>query len=196
VPEADYRDVRLGDFLEGLAAEAPAHGGASAAALTAAFAASLVTMVARRSTDFWEEATGAAAQARALEARVLPLAKATDAAWEAALSALSRAEDGASAEPDAQLEEKLARAAEVPLAIAEAAADIARLAAVVAELGDGTYRSDAAAAAVLAAGASRASAHFVVINLGTRPEDEWVRRATTSSDAAADDAVRALDAGP
>jgi formiminotetrahydrofolate cyclodeaminase len=196
VPETDYRDVRLGDFLEGLTGGAPGPGGASAAAMTAAFAASLVTMVARKSADSWAEAAGAAAQARGLEARVIPLATATAAAWEAALEALGGAQDGAPTERNAQLEEKLARSAEIPLAIAEAAADIARLAAVVAELGEGTYRSDAAAAAVLAAGAARASAHFVAINLGTRPDDEWLQRAVSSSDAAADAASRALDAGP
>lgn len=196
MPEADYRDVRLGDFLEGLAGGTPAPGGASAAALTAAFAAGLVTMVARRSVESWGDAAGAAAQARELQAKLVPLAAATDEAWVAALSALGDARHGGSMERDAELEEKLTRAAEVPLAIAEAAADIAQLAAVVAELGDGTYRSDAAAAAVLAAGAARASAHFVAINLGTRRDDEWSRRAAATSDAAAEAAARALDAGP
>ena len=196
MPETDYRDVRLGELLESLAEGPPAPGGASAAALTAAFAASLVTMVARKSGSSWAEAGGAAAQAQALEAKVVPLAMATAEAWEAALVALHGGDNGAQTEPDANLEEKLARSAEIPLAIAEAAADIARLAAVVADLGDGTYRSDATAAAVLAAGAARASAHFVAINLGTRPDDEWLSRASLSADAAADAASRALDAGP
>jgi len=195
VPEGDYLDLRLGDFLEGLSGSAPGPGGASAAALTAAFAASLVTMVARESSGSWADSGGAAAQARELEERVVPLAAETAEAWEAALGALRDASDGG-AEKGGELEEKLARAAELPLAIAEAAADIARLAAVAAELGDGTYRSDAAAAAVLAAGAARASAHFVAINLGTRQDDEWLERALVSADVAADAASRALDAGP
>jgi formiminotetrahydrofolate cyclodeaminase len=192
----DYRDVPLGTFLEGLAGGTPAPGGASAAALTAAFAASLVTMVARQSRGSWKEAAGAAAQARALEERVLPLVSATGKAWEEALDALRSAADGRSAPEGGALEEKLARSAELPLAIAEASADIAALAAVSAELGEGTFRSDAAAAAVLAAAAARACAHFVAVNLGTRNDDEWMVRASACSELAARAAERALDAGP
>jgi formiminotetrahydrofolate cyclodeaminase len=187
---SDYLDVRLGDFLRGLAGGTPAPGGAAAAALTAAFAASLVAMVAGRSRGSWADAAGVAAQAQALEARTVPLAHQTDDAWESALTALR--ETGR----DGELEEKLAKAAEVPLAIAEAAADVASLAAMAAEFGEGTFRSDATAAAVLAAAASRAGAHFVSVNLATRPDDEWLRRAVIAADGAAAAATRALDAGP
>jgi formiminotetrahydrofolate cyclodeaminase len=192
---ADYLDLRLGDFLEGLAGGTPAPGGASAAALTATFAAGLVRMVARRSKGSWPEAAGVAAQAKALEGRMAPMALKTDEAWEAALEALQNA-NGEGARGDEELEEKLARSAEVPLDIAESAADVASLAALAAELGDGTFRSDAAAAAVLAAAASRAGAHFVAVNLATRRDDEWLRRAMVASDSAAAAAARALDAGP
>jgi methenyltetrahydrofolate cyclohydrolase len=191
----DYLDVRLGDFLRGLAGGTPAPGGAAAAALTASFAASLVAMVAGRSRGTWAEAAGVVAQAHALEARTVPLAHLTDEAWESALTALR--EGGEDLQRwDAELEDKLARAAEVPLAIAEAAADVASLAALTAELGEGTFRSDATAAAVLAAAASRAGAHFVAVNLATRPDDEWLRRAMIAADTAAAAATRALDAGP
>jgi len=192
---ADYLDLRLGDFLEGLAGGTPAPGGASAAALTATFAAGLVRMVARRSKGSWPEAGGVAAQAKALEGRLAPMALKTDEAWEAALEALQNA-NGEGARGNEELEDKLARSAEVPLDIAESAADVASLAALAAELGDGTFRSDAAAAAVLAAAASRAGAHFVAVNLATRPDDEWLRRAMMASDSAAAAAARALDAGP
>jgi formiminotetrahydrofolate cyclodeaminase len=189
---SDYLDVRLGDFLRGLAGGTPAPGGAAAAALTAAFAASLVGMVAGRSRGSWAEAAGVAAQAQALEARTVPLAHLTDEAWEAALVALR----DTGREGEGELEVKLARAAEVPLAIAEAAADVASLAALTAEFGEGTFRSDATAAAVLAAAASRAGAHFVAVNLATRPDDEWLRRASLAAESAAAAATRALDAGP
>lgn len=183
-------DVRLGDFLQGLAGGTPAPGGAAAAALTAAFAASLVAMVAGRSRSSWPEAGGVVAQAQALEARTVPLARQSDAAWEDALTALEEQGSGG------ELEEKLAKAAEAPLAIAEVAADVASLAALAAELAEGTFRSDATAAAVLAAAASKAGAHFVSVNLATRPDDEWLRRATIAADAAAAAATRALDVGP
>lgn len=184
-------DLRLGDFLRGLGGGTPAPGGASAAALTAAFAACLVGMVARHSRGSWADAAGVAAQAQALEARTAPLAERTGEAWEQALEALREPHTA-----DGSLEEKLARAAEVPLEIAEAAADVAVLGALAAELGDGTFRSDAAAAAVLAAAASRAGAHFVAVNLATRPDDEWLARAQRAADAAQSAAARALDAGP
>jgi formiminotetrahydrofolate cyclodeaminase len=189
-------DIRLGDFLRGLAGGTPAPGGASAAALTAAFAASLVAMVARRSADSWAEAGGVVAQAQALEARTAPLAQQTDEAWEIALEALRERADEDPGRRNAELEEKLTRAAELPLAIAEAAADVAVLAALAAELGDGTFRSDAAAAALLASAASRAGAHFVAVNLATRPDDEWLVRAERAAEAGTSAAARALDAGP
>jgi len=189
-------DLRLGDFLQGLAGGTPAPGGASAAALSASFAACLVAMVARRSRSSWAEAPGVAAQAQALEARLAPLAERTGEAWERALEALSEAEGGRMNGRDEELEEKLTRAAEVPLAIAEASADIAMLAALAAELGEGTFRGDAAAAALLAAASSRAGAHFVAVNLATRPDDEWLRRARAAADAAAAAAGRAVDSGP
>lgn len=192
----DYLDVRLGDFLRGLAGGTPAPGGAAAAALTAAFAASLVAMVAGRSRGSWAEAAGVAAQAHALEARTVPLAHQTDEAWESALTALRESGGEDLERRNGALEDKLARAAEVPLAIAEAAADVASLAALTAEFGEGTFRSDATAAAVLAAAASRAGAHFVAVNLATRPDDEWLRRAVMAADTAAAAATRALDAGP
>jgi methenyltetrahydrofolate cyclohydrolase len=192
----DYLDLRLGDFLDGLAGGTPAPGGASAAALTAAFSAAIVTMVARHSRESWPDAGGVAAQAKALEGRTAPLAQETGRAWEIALEALQAAGSGDDPKRSEDLEQKLAQAAEVPLSIAESAADIAALAALAAELGDGTFRSDAASAAVLAAAAARAGAHFVTMNLATRPDDEWLHRALTAADAASGAATRALDAGP
>jgi formiminotetrahydrofolate cyclodeaminase len=192
---AEYLDQRLGAFLEGLAGGTPAPGGASAAALTATFAAALVRMVARRSRDSWPDAAGAAAQAQSLEERIAPLASRSDEAWEAALEAL-RNVNGQGAGGNGELEEKLARAAEAPLTIAEVAADIAALAALAAELGDGTFRSDAAAAAILAAAAAKAGAHFVAVNLATRRDDEWLHRAVVAADLAGQAATRALDVGP
>src|SRR4029077_13006922 len=119
-----------------LAGDAPGPGGGSAAALTTSFAAALVMMVARRSRDSWEDAAGIAAQALALQMRSAPLVDADAEAWVEALAAL---EGGGG---DADLEGRLAHAAEIPLLIARTAADVAELAAVTAERGEGTYRGD------------------------------------------------------
>jgi formiminotetrahydrofolate cyclodeaminase len=190
----EYLDLRLGDFLDRLGAGKPAPGGGSASALTVAFAAGLVAMVARRSEESWEEAGGVAAQAVSLQARSAPLALADARVWEQALDALhASGANGATAEGD--LEQKLELSAVVPLQIAEAAADTASLAALAAEFGEGSYRADAAAAAVLAAAAAQAAAHLVSVNLTVSEGDDRLSRARASEEVAAAAATRALDAG-
>lgn len=192
LPGDEYLDLRLGDFLERLGTGNPGSG--SASALTVAFAAGLVAMVARRSAECWDEAGGVAAQALALQARAAPLALADAQVWGEALEALTDAA-AEHAAPNGALEAKLEQAAAIPLLIAEAAADTASLAALSAELGEGTYRADAAAAAVLAAASARVAAHLVAVNLTVSKDDERMLRARASEAAAADAASRALDAG-
>ena len=188
----EYLDLRLGDFLERLGTGKPAPGSGSASALTVAFAAGLVVMVARRSKDSWEESAGVAAQALSLQARAAPLALADAQVWAQALEALESAGDDAAA-PNGELEQKLDLSAAVPLQIAETAADTAVLAALAAELGEGACRPDAAAAAVLAAAGARAAAHLVAVNLAVQEGDERLVRARASEETAAGAAARALD---
>jgi formiminotetrahydrofolate cyclodeaminase len=191
----NYLDLRLDAFLGRLAAGDEAPGGGSAAALTVAFAAGLVAMVARGSHDSWEEAAGVAAQALAIQDRAAPLARIDAEAWQDALAALRDAGsvDGDGARRNFALEQKLERAAAVPLEIAELGADAAALAALAGELGDGAFRADAAAAAALAAGGARAAAHLVEVNLGMREGDEGLARARASEKAAAEAAERLLE---
>ena len=188
----EYLDLRLGDFLERLGTGTPSPGSGSASALTVAFAAGLVVMVARHSADSWDDSAGIAAQALALQARAAPLALANAQVWDGALEALEAARVN-EVPPNGELEAKLDLSAAVPLDIAETAADVATLAALAAELGDGTYRSDAAAAAVLAAAGARAAAHLVAVNLTVQEGDVRLVRARASEQAAADAAARALD---
>jgi formiminotetrahydrofolate cyclodeaminase len=183
--------LRLDEFLERLAADRRAPGGGSAAALTVALAAGLVAMVARSSRETWPEARGIAAQARSLVDRVTPLVRADAQAWEQAAAALQ--ETGAG---DGILEKKLESAAAVPIQIAAAGADAAVLAEQVADRGDGTYRADAAVAAVLAAAGAEAAAHLVAVNLGVREGDPRLAQARRDAEAAADAARRTLDATP
>jgi formiminotetrahydrofolate cyclodeaminase len=184
-----HLELTVGELLDRLASdEGAATGGGSAAALTVALAAGLTAMVARRSRDSWPEAAGVAAQALTLQARAAPLVQSDAEAWAEALQALD--------ERSAGLEEKLARAAGVPLRIGDLAADVAALAALTAERGEGTYRADAAAAAVLAAAAARIAEKLVAINLSITEGDERRLRGRLSADAAAEAAGRALDSGP
>jgi formiminotetrahydrofolate cyclodeaminase len=190
----DYLDLRLGDFLDRLSADGLAPGGGSAAALSVAFSARLVAMVAR-STLAWEEAPGVAAQANAIAERAVMLANTDGRVWEEALTALRDAEAAAGddARRDFALEQKLEAAAAAPLEIASLGADAAALAALAGEHGDATYRADAAAAAALAAGGASAAAHLVRVNLGVRSADPRLARALASEQAAQDVAARLLD---
>ena len=65
----------------------------------------------------------------------------------------------------------------MPLAIAEAALDVASLAAELVERGNPNIRGDAATAVLLSEAAVRATANLVEINLGTREGDERIERA-------------------
>ncbi|HLB04130.1 MAG TPA: cyclodeaminase/cyclohydrolase family protein [Gaiellaceae bacterium] len=189
--ETNYLELRLGDVLARIAASDQSPGGGSAAALTVAVAAGLVAMVARCSHGSWSEGPGVAAQALAIQERVMPLADTDARAWDEALTALRNAGDTDSG-GDFELERKLELAAAVPLEIAQLGADVAALAALAGERCEGAYHADAAAAAALAAGGARAAAHLVRANLAVRDGDERLRRAHVSEQAALDAAERAL----
>ena len=155
------------------------------AGVSASFAAALIAKAASRS-DGWSDSAGARAQAIDLRDRLLSLAAQDARAYEAALAALERG--------DSTIAPALFVAAEVPLALAEAAADVALLAADATERADGASRADAAAAAALAAGAARAAAKLVEINLSTQPGDERIAAAERAVETADDAARQALAA--
>ena len=71
----------------------------------------------------------------------------------------------------------MAAAAEVPLAIAECAAAVAELARALARAGKPGLEGDALAGADLAAGAARAAARLVELNLAGAGDDPRVARA-------------------
>ena len=182
----------LDAFLEGLEAPAPSSCGGAAAAVSAAMAAALVTMVGRGSAD-WSDGAGIAAQARTLRNRLTALG-ADDAAVFANVLVTMRDRSGTPAQRDFALGEALLRAAEVPLAIAEAAADVAELAALATSEAAPYLRPDAAAAATLAEAAVRAATHLVEINLATVAGDQHSERAAMLSAAAGGARARALGA--
>jgi methenyltetrahydrofolate cyclohydrolase len=190
----DLLDLPLREFLERLAAEEPAPAGGSAAALGVAMAAALIAKVARVSTG-WPDAPAVVAQADRLRRRTAPLAQSDAEAYEEAIAALHLPDQ---LEPEVRnlaLSQVLARAAEIPLVIAEAGADVACLAAEVADRGAPERRGDAVAAALIAEAAARAAANLVAVNLTVTPDDERLRRAeamTSVASAAARDALRSV----
>jgi methenyltetrahydrofolate cyclohydrolase len=171
-----FSDQTVRELCDTVAAETSAPGGGSVAAIAGGLAASLVAMAARFSSE-WEDAAGAVAQAEALRARLLPLADEDAHAYENFLLARRMSQDVEAEVRDAAIGDALSRAADVPLAIAEAAHDVASLAAELAERGNPNLRGDAATAALLAEAAVRASANLVEINLATRVGDERIERA-------------------
>jgi formiminotetrahydrofolate cyclodeaminase len=182
---ARFDDLSVRGLLDATASEALTPGGGALAALTGALSAGLVEMAARNSPE-WELRGAAVAQAKVLRERLAELAPLNDEVYEQALASLQLPEGVDDQSRRTLIGTSLERAAAFPLAIAEAASNVAELAAVVAEDGDPTVRADATAAAMLALGATRAAAHLVEINLGVLEHDERLLRATRlAADAAA-----------
>jgi formiminotetrahydrofolate cyclodeaminase len=190
----DLLDAPLRDFLDTLAGAGPAPAGGSAAAITVAMSAGLVAMVARASKKHWDEAGGVVGQAETLRARVAPLAQADAEAYLRALTALRGREQLEERYRDQKLREALEHAAEIPLRIAEAGCDLASLAALLVENGNPEVRADAAAAAVLAEGGTRAAAKLVAVNLSAMEGDPRIRHVDSLVEIATEAAGRALAA--
>jgi formiminotetrahydrofolate cyclodeaminase len=191
----DLLALRVDDLLGLLASDEPAPGGGSAAALAVAMSASLSAKVARASSA-WPEARAAAAQAERLRKRAGPLAQRDAEAYEEALAAMRLPERVEPSVRDAAVGETLSRAADVPLAIAEAAADAACLAVFVADRGAPDRRADAVTAALLAEAGARAAAGIVAVNLTVTAGDDRVERAEGLAKVAAEaarEAVRSLE---
>jgi methenyltetrahydrofolate cyclohydrolase len=191
-----FADETVEQFCNTIGAETSAPGGGSVAAIVTAFAASLTAMVARFSMEQWEDAAGAVAQAETLRARVLPLADEDALAYENFLLARRMPDDVNPEVRDAAVGEALSRAADVPLAIAQAAVDVALLAAEIAERGNPNLRGDAATAALLGEAAARATANLVEINLATREGDERIERARELVELARRISRRVLEPAP
>ena len=189
-------DESVEDFLDSIAAETPAPGGGSVAAVVVEMAASLAAMTARFARQHWDGAAGAVAQAEALRARAAPLAQEDAEAYEAVLTAMRMPRDLEAEVRNTLIGDTLSRAADAPLRIAETAADVAELGATLAEEGNPNLRGDAAAAAILSEAAARAAANLVEINLATTETDERIGRARELAHAARVAAERALAAGP
>jgi methenyltetrahydrofolate cyclohydrolase len=153
------RDLTVGEFLDALAARAPAPAAGACAAITAAAAAALAAKAARFSPG---ELGELAADADRLRAEVVPLADADSAAYGAVLAAVRLPRN----HPDRpeRLATTLAAATEIPLRIARIGAAVATLAGRLEREGNRNLRGDAQAATLLADGASQAAMALVHIN--------------------------------
>src|SRR4051794_10416701 len=132
-------------LLDAIGARTDAPGSGSTAALVGAMAAALCAKAARFSSD-----DGAVAQAEHLRRRLTRLAHEDAEVFCEALRNLSEPREEDPDRRDFELGQSLAAAADAPLRIADACADVADLAADLARRGKPKLQADAAGAAVLA----------------------------------------------
>jgi formiminotetrahydrofolate cyclodeaminase len=176
-------DRSLGQLLEQVAAESPSPGGGSSCALACALAAGLVEMAAAftiardRYAERHERMATMRARAGELRARALELAEEELHVYAAVLEALREPEDAPGRAE--RLDAALSDAADSPLAVARAAAEVAELAAEAASTGNRNLRGDAVSGALLAEAACCASSRLADLNLAGRPHDP---RRTEASD--------------
>ncbi len=180
-----FVDLTLGEWLDELSR--PHGGAAGGAALSFAVAsgAAVLAMAARVSGS-----GGLAAQADALGARAAGLAQINTESYEAALTVRSATEGLKPEQRDWEIGRAFAQAAEPPLEIARVGADVAELAARLAESGDQRVRPDALAAAALGAAAARGAVALVAVNLTALPGDPRVAEAEQLAAAAERAAAR------
>jgi methenyltetrahydrofolate cyclohydrolase len=160
----------LASFLDDVAAATPAPGGGTSAGLALALGAALVEMSALLAGS-----AEAAARARELRSRALELAEEELSSYAPVLEAMRLPGD----DPDraARLADALLDASRAPLAIAEAAAEVASLGAEVARASSPSVRGDARAGTTIAEAAAGAAAGLVEINLERQPSAPELARA-------------------
>ncbi|WP_043723638.1 cyclodeaminase/cyclohydrolase family protein [Kutzneria sp. 744] len=166
------REQKIGAWLDDLASGAPAPGGGAVAAMHAAMAAALVSMVCEltvgRPKYAEHEPTMREALARATEHRqtAVELADADAEAFTGVTDAyrLPKATDEEKAARSAAIQESLVRAADVPLRTAALAAEILELARRIRPGANVNVLSDVAVAAVSTRAAMQAAAVNVAVN--------------------------------
>lgn len=153
-----YLELPLERFLEILAAREPVPGGGGAAAVSVALGAALAAMTARYSSSRLDDAEELARKADELRTAVQPLIDKDAAAYSRVLE-IYRSDDRS------ELKEALSAAADVPLSIAMAGAEVSELGVSIAEHGNPNLRGDAVTAVLLAESGARAAGLLVNLNL-------------------------------
>jgi formiminotetrahydrofolate cyclodeaminase len=173
----------LRHILDELASSAPTPGGGSAAAIMGAMSAALVSMVCHVTIgkkdyeDVETDMRQALAEAEALRQGLTQMIEADVQAFGALMAAykLPRATDEDKLARAGAIQDALKRATDVPLACAEACAQVIELARRVAPLGNRGVISDAGVASVAAYAALRSAALNVTINVPSIKDAEFVR---------------------
>ncbi len=159
-------------YVAAVASGAPTPGGGSVVAVTGALAAALAAMVCNHTIgrpayiEAEDDLTRARSRADAIRAHLLDLAAADEAAYGGyvAATSLPRTTEAEKASRRAAMQDALVAAADVPLAVADACADLLTLLETVATLGNKHLLSDATVAALLADAALRGALTNVRVN--------------------------------
>jgi formiminotetrahydrofolate cyclodeaminase len=189
VSSGAFADQSLHDLLDEVAAQRPAPGGGCSAAWAGAFGAGLVEMAASftlarpKYAGVHHRMADVRREARGLRRKLLELGERDAEGYEPVLAAIRMPERHP--QRARRLDEARSQASEIPLAVAEASARIAELAAETARVGSQPLRGDAITGALLAEAGSRAAARLVEINLTGRDDDRLARAADASRRAGA-----------
>jgi methenyltetrahydrofolate cyclohydrolase len=182
-----FADRSLASLAEEIAAPTPAPGGGSTAASACALGASLVEMAAAL------EGSGEGERMRVLREHALELAERELASYAPVLEARRLPRDDP--ERAGRIEAALVEASAAPLAIAEAASEVAELGAGLAARAGPAIRGDALTGVLIAEAAAAAAASLVEINLDGRNDSEELTRGREAARRAAAARERALRGG-
>lgn len=174
----------LGQFLDELASGAPTPGGGAVAALSAAMAAGLLTMVCdltigkKGYAEFEDEARGLRERAEALRAELQILAQADVDVFDhlSAAYKLPRTTDADAASRRAAIQKVTRQATEIPLRVARATTALLPLCAPLARHGNRNAVSDVGVAVLLIQAAVPAALLNVEINLAVLEDQMFVRQ--------------------
>jgi formiminotetrahydrofolate cyclodeaminase len=183
-PMSKLVDLPVSQYVETLASSSPTPGGGSASALSAAMGAALVAMacnltVGREKFKAVEaELQEVLVQVTALQRDLLAAVDDDTEAYDAVSAAykLSRGTDEEKQARTAAIQQALQGASEVPLRVARAAADVARLAKVAQAKSNPNVASDAYVAELLARAGRDGAVANVEINLGSITDSAFAER--------------------
>jgi formiminotetrahydrofolate cyclodeaminase len=166
-------DEPVSQFLNALASSAPAPGGGSAAALSGALGAALVSMVCnltlgkKKYADVQDEIGALVEQSEDLRNKLTELLEADVQVYTGVSNAykMPRKTTEEKAARSAAIQEALKDAAKVPMQVAQACAQVLDLCTPAAERGNVNVVSDAGVAALMAEAGLRSAALNVIINI-------------------------------
>jgi formiminotetrahydrofolate cyclodeaminase len=174
-------DQTVAQFLDALASSAPAPGGGSAAALSGALGAALVSMVCnltlgkKKYAAVQDDISTLVEKSEALRHLLVDLLEADVEVYTGVSAAykMPRKSPEEKAARTAAIQEALKGAAKVPLQVAEACVQVLDLCTPAAELGNVNAVSDAGVAALLAEAGLRSAALNVIININAIKDETF-----------------------